>query len=227
MTTHDDDLPWPDDAVEVARIADAWGVKGWVRVEPYARDPKALLSSRRWFLQPPAGRSRPAGAPTLPGVLRITLVKEHGDGVIASAQEIPDRNTAEALRGARVFVSRASFPTAAQDEYYWVDLIGLEVVNRAGVLLGTVADLLDTGAHSVLRVQLPEGERAATSSSPEPEAAPETPPDEAAPAAPARRSRRKVPEAEPAERLIPFVAAYIDEVKLAERRILVDWEADY
>jgi len=140
MTTHDDDLPWPDDAVEVARIADAWGVKGWVRVEPYARDPKALFSSRRWFLQPPAG------APSLPGVLRITLAKEHGDGVIASAQEIPDRNTAEALKGARVFVSRASFPTAAQDEYYWVDLIGLEVINRAGVLLGTVADLLDTGA---------------------------------------------------------------------------------
>jgi len=229
MTTHDDDLPWPDDAVEVARIADAWGVKGWVRVEPYARDPKALLSSRRWFLQPPAGRPRPAGAPTLPSVLRITLAKEHGDGVIASAQEVPDRNTAEALKGARVFVSRASFPTAAQDEYYWVDLIGLEVVNRAGVLLGTVTDLLDTGAHSVLRVQLPESERAAASPASEAEAvpAPAPAPDEAAPAAPARRSRRKVPEAEPAERLIPFVAAYIDEVKLAERRILVDWEADY
>jgi 16S rRNA processing protein RimM len=231
MTPHDDDLPWPDDAVEVARIGDAWGVKGWVRVEPYARDPKALLSSRRWFLQPPAGRPRPAGAPMLPSVLCITLAKEHGDGVIASAQEIPDRNTAEALKGARVFVSRASFPAAAQDEYYWVDLIGLEVVNRAGVLLGTVTDLLDTGAHSVLRVQLPEGERAAASPALESESvpapAPAPAPDEAAPAAPARRSRRKVPEAEPAERLIPFVAAYIDEVRLAERRILVDWEADY
>ena len=52
---------------------------------------------------------------------------------------MPDRNAAEALRGARVFVPRSSFPTAGDDEYYWVDLIGLAVVNREGVALGTRA----------------------------------------------------------------------------------------
>ena len=47
------DANFPADAIEVARILDAWGVKGWIRVQPYAKDPQALFSSRRWFLRPP------------------------------------------------------------------------------------------------------------------------------------------------------------------------------
>lgn len=146
------DATWPDDAVEVARVLDAWGIKGWLRIQPHAGDPQALLAARRWFLQPPADRPRPAGAAPLPPVLNITLVKEHGDGLVASAREVADRNGAEALRGARIFVPRASFPKTADDEFYWVDLIGLEVVNRDGAALGRVEELFDTGAHSVLRV---------------------------------------------------------------------------
>ena len=115
--------------------------------------------------------------------------------VVASAQEVADRDAAEALRGAAVFVSRASFPSAGDDEYYWVDLIGLAVVNREGDLLGHVTGLIDTGAHSVLRVR-----RA----------------DAAADAA-----------VEAAERLIPFVAAYVDSVDLAAGQIRVDWGLDY
>jgi 16S rRNA processing protein RimM len=76
--------------------------------------------------------------------------------VVAQAQDIDDRSAAEALKGTRIFVSRASFPTADPDEYYWIDLIGLAVVNHQGEHLGTVAGLLDTGPHCVLRVT-PEG----------------------------------------------------------------------
>ncbi len=69
---------------------------------------------------------------------------------MASAHEVDDRNAAEALRGARIFVPRSSFPTANTDEYYWVDLIGLDVVNREGVALGQVRELLSTGPQTVL-----------------------------------------------------------------------------
>jgi 16S rRNA processing protein RimM len=197
-----DELSWPDDAVEVGRIIDAWGIKGAFKVQPFSADPQALFSSRRWFLQPalPApGKgvavARGAKPMPLPPLLKITSAKEHGDMVVASAQDIPDRNAAEALKGARVFISRQSFPTADPDEFYWVDLIGLSVLNREGVLLGTVTDLLDTGAHCVLRVRRPD-------------AAADAPPDEA-------------------ERLIPFVGAYVDEVDLPGKRLLVDWGLDY
>lgn len=189
-TTADDEVAWPDDAVEVARIVDAWGIKGGLKVAPYAAKPEALFSTKRWFLRPPEQRVLPAGT-SFPRLLRIVTAKEHGDGVVATAHEVPDRNAAEALKGARIFVSRSSFPSAAAGEYYWVDLLGLEVLNREGQPLGRVVDLLDTGAHSVLRL-----ESAGTDGKAE-------------------------------ERLIPFVAAYIDEVDLPGRRIRVDWGLDY
>lgn len=137
----------PADAIEVGRIADAWGIKGWFKVLPYSADPEALFSSKRWYLQPAE-----KGAKTFSGTVRLAIkeAKEHSDSVVACAHDVPDRNAAEALRGARIFVPRSSFPTAAADEYYWVDLIGLGVVNREGVELGTVRELLSTGPQTVL-----------------------------------------------------------------------------
>ena len=149
---------WPEDAVEVGRILDAWGVKGWVRIQPFATDPQALFSSRRWFLKPPEanGPKRPASAGAIPSTLKISQVKHHGDGVVALAQDVDSRDAAESLRGARIFIARSSFPSADPDEFYWVDLIGLSVVNLQGETLGTVVGLIDTGPHSVLRI-VPEG----------------------------------------------------------------------
>jgi 16S rRNA processing protein RimM len=187
---------FPEDAVEVGRVIGAWGVKGWIKVQPFADDPQALFSSKRWFLQPPEGPS-PQPAAGWPTVLRISQAREHGEGIVAGVHELVDRNAAEALRGARIFISRSSFPTAGDDEFYWVDLIGLDVVNRQGEPLGRVIGLLDTGAHSVLRV-LPQ--------------------DMAAQGAAAKPSD---------ERLIPFVGAYVDRVDLEARRIVVDWGLDY
>ncbi|WP_332814868.1 ribosome maturation factor RimM [Ramlibacter sp.] len=178
----------PADAVEVGRIHDAWGIKGWFKVQPHSASPEALFSSRRWYLQPPERVVKPAFAGTV--LLRVREAKEHSDSVVASAHEVGDRAAAEALKGARIFVPRSSFPTPADDEYYWVDLIGLDVVNREGVALGTVRDLLATGPQTVLVVGYEAGGR-------------------------------------PAERMIPFVSAYVDQVDIAGRRVTVDWQPDY
>ncbi|MGA0572462.1 ribosome maturation factor RimM [Variovorax sp. VNK109] len=137
----------PADAIEVGRIGDAWGIKGWFRIIPYSAAPEALFSSKRWFLQP-AER----GAKAFTGTVKLPIreAKEHSDSVVASAHGVDDRNAAELLKGARIFIPRSSFPTAADDEYYWVDLIGLRVVNRESVELGVVRDLLSTGPQTVL-----------------------------------------------------------------------------
>jgi 16S rRNA processing protein RimM len=137
----------PADAIEVGRILDAWGIKGWFKVLSYSAHPEALFSSRRWYLQPAE-----KGAKTFSGTLGLAIreVKEHSGTVVATAQEVDSRDAAEALRGARIFVPRSSFPRADKDEYYWVDLIGLDVVNREGVALGTVRELLSTGPQAVL-----------------------------------------------------------------------------
>ena len=137
----------PADAIEIGRIADAWGIKGWFKVLSHSADPEALFSSKRWYLQP-AEKGLKTFSGTL--LLRIREAKDHSGTVVATAQDVDDRDAAEALRGARVFVPRSSFPSAGVDEYYWVDLIGLAVVNRENVELGTVKELLSTGPQTVL-----------------------------------------------------------------------------
>jgi 16S rRNA processing protein RimM len=217
-------LSWPEDAIEVGRILGAWGIKGGIKVLPFAADPQALFSAKRWFLKPaesakppsPAASVNPlkpgkaavipahktpaqkaALAAPLPFALNVQGVRDQGDAIVATAPEIPDRDAAEAMKGVRVFVSRSTFPAPDPDEFYWIDLIGLSVSNREGVALGDVIGLIDTGPHCVLRVK---------------------------PAA----ASGDVP-AEPAadERLIPFVEAYVDSVDIAGRRIVVDWGLDY
>lgn len=173
----------PADAIEVGKIADAWGIKGWFKVLPHSAQPEALFSSKRWFLQLPGGNT---------GAFRLAIreAREHSDCIVATSDDIPDRNAAEALRGARVFVPRSSFPTAGIDEYYWVDLIGLAVVNREGGVLGSVRELLAGGSQTTLVLDAEE-------------------------------------DGKPVERMVPFVAKFIDNVDLAGRIITVDWQADY
>jgi len=137
-----------DDLHEVGRILGAWGVKGWIKVQPHADDPTALLEARRWTLT----RANDARPDADPGSLTILHARRHGEFVLAQAAGIADRDAADALRGRRVSLARSAFPQPPTDAYYWVDLIGLPVVNREGVALGTVVGLLETGAHEVLRV---------------------------------------------------------------------------
>ena len=190
----------PADAVEVGRILDAWGIKGWFKVLPHSASPEALFSCPDWFLLPPerkAGLRRPteaatdAGDWTQPLRLRVREVKDHSDSVVGCSDDIADRNAAESLKGARVFVPRSGFPTPDEGEFYWVYLIGLHVRNPQGEALGRVVDLLDTGPQSVLRCEHPGA------------------------------------DGKPVERLIPFVSAFVDQVDTAARRITVDWQPDY
>jgi 16S rRNA processing protein RimM len=139
----------PDDLIQVGRILDAWGVKGWFKVQAYSTQPDALFNAKHWFLKSDGPKP---GARTL----KVLSVREHGEGIVASADGITDRSGAEALRGWELWVSRSDFPRTGADEYYWIDLIGLDVINREGQALGRVIGLIETGPHAVLRI-LPPG----------------------------------------------------------------------
>lgn len=177
----------PPDAIEVGRIQDAWGVKGWFKVLAHSADPQALFSSKRWFLLP-----SDRGAKIFEGcvLLPVREAKDHSGVVVACSHEVPDRSAAESLKGVRIFVPRSSFPTPVLGEYYWVDLIGLHVLNREGLALGEVKELLHTGPQTLLVLGYEQDGKAL-------------------------------------ERLIPFVAAFVDDVDLGGRKIKVDWQLDY
>jgi len=182
--------PIPDDLVLVGHISGAYGINGWVRVKPYSSDADALLHAKTWWLSKSA---REAGLHDVD----MMQARSQGDDVVAQLMGVADRDAAEALQGATVQIRRSHFPALNEDEFYWVDLIGLEVVNLMGAPLGTVTDLLDNGAHPILRVTVRQEQDAAA------------------------------PGKAPGELLIPFVDRVVTAVDQQQKKITVDWELDY
>jgi 16S rRNA processing protein RimM len=138
-------IPIPDDLVLVGHVTGAFGIQGWVRIKPYSADADALLHAKTWWLDKPDLRD-----------VDMMQAKTHGEDVVAQLMGVADRNAAEALKGTAVQIRRSHFPPLSNDEFYWVDLIGLTVENLQGESLGTVNDLMDNGAHPILRVTVPE-----------------------------------------------------------------------
>ncbi len=136
---------WPSDAIEVGRVIGAYGLRGQIKVAPLAAVPEALLRAATWWLE--------HGLPVSKRYSISTRGRKLQAGAVAASIEgVDDRTQAEAFKGATVFISRAEFPAAKEGEFYWIDLIGLSVVNKQGITLGIVVGLLDTGAQGVLRV---------------------------------------------------------------------------
>jgi 16S rRNA processing protein RimM len=134
----------PDDLVLVGHVIGAYGIQGWIRIKVYSTDADALLHARTWWLDKPGLRD-----------VDVLQVRMQGDDVVAQLMGVVDRNAAEALKGASVQVRRSHFPPLADDEFYWIDLIGLAVENLRGEPLGVVGDLMDNGAHPILRIVAP------------------------------------------------------------------------
>ena len=141
---------------------------------------------------------------------------------MATVDGIDSRTEAETLKGFQIYIPRSSFPTPEEDEYYWVDLIGLSVHNREGVLLGTVRELLAAGPQTTL-VLSPNSQLAP------PSKLEKTNESHIANSAQAKAGKVAKHRTEPKhpDILIPFVSHYIDKVDLQVRTISVDWQADY
>lgn len=138
----------------VGQIATAHGVRGLVKLRSYTADPAAIvdyaplcdLTGRRQF--------------------KLRLVGEAGDQLLAAIDGVGDRDEAMALRGLRLYVPRERLPEPADDEeFYHVDLIGLDVVTVAGEPFGRVVAVADHGAGDVVEIARP-GEVAASVAAP-------------------------------------------------------------
>ncbi len=142
----------PSDLVLVGHVLDAQGIKGLVKIKPYSKEPLALLSASLVWL------SKPSALADLARPMTVKTAKEHSGQILLALEDIDDRDQALTLKGSAVYVRRADFPKEEDDSYYWVDLIGLPVVNEQGQSLGLVVDLMDNGAQSILCVSL-EGQK--------------------------------------------------------------------
>ncbi|MCA1978389.1 MAG: ribosome maturation factor RimM [Thiobacillus sp.] len=127
----------------MGRVAAPFGVKGWVKLQPFSEDPGALMDFESWRI----GRGEQQRHYT------VEAVQDHGNALVAKLEGVDDRDAAYALRGQEISVAREALPPPEENAFYWSDLVGLTVVNLQGVELGKVDSLMETGAHDVLVVK--------------------------------------------------------------------------
>jgi 16S rRNA processing protein RimM len=132
-----------DSLMEMGHIGGPYGVKGWLRVVPYTAELAALLEYAPWYLCS-KGEWKP---------VEVLQGKPHGKGLVVQLAQCNNREQAAALSGTKIGVYRSQFPDTKANEYYWSDLIGLQVINRDGTVLGIVDHLIETGANDVLVVK--------------------------------------------------------------------------
>ena len=130
----------------MGRVSAPFGVRGWIKVQPFTATAANLVSYTAWWL------GRGGGWLKYP----VADVQVHGRSVVAQLEGCEDREAAARFRGMQVAIPRDALPTTDANEFYWADLIGLKVVNSAARDLGQVVRILETGANDVLVV---EGER--------------------------------------------------------------------
>jgi 16S rRNA processing protein RimM len=132
--------------VILGKVGAVFGVRGWVKLWSYTDPPANLLEYNELELGQ-SGSWAPA---------RLVEARPHGEALVGRFEGVEDRDGAAALVGAELAVAREALLPPGEGEYYWTDLVGLEVVNRAGVHLGRVREMMATGANDVMVV---EGER--------------------------------------------------------------------
>jgi 16S rRNA processing protein RimM len=189
----------PDDLIELGRIISAYGVRGWVKIQPHSAQGTVLRAAPVWWLAAPVA---PQAKPAALVAHKVKQVRPQGATIVADLEGVGERDLAESLRGYTVFVSRLHFPKAQTDEFYWVDLVGCRVFGEAG-LLGVVNEVVDNGAHALLKVHRLQEQAAG-------------PPLALLDA-----------KGKPQEMLVPFVAAHVQHVDIVARRIDTDWPLDF
>jgi len=128
----------------LGRVVGAFGVRGEIKLESWTEPRSAIFRYQPWILRSPNGQET-----TLEGARG----RDTGKHLVARFPGIDDRDTVEAMHGTEVFVARSALPPPQPDEYYWVDLEGLDVKTVEGVALGQVSHLFSTGANDVLVVR--------------------------------------------------------------------------
>lgn len=137
----------PADLLVVGRLGAVHGIKGWLKAYSYTSPPDNLLGYRQLWMRPGGD----AEAPWRP--LGMTAGRRQGKILIVHLEGVDSPEQAQPLTGCELAVDRHALPDLDAGDYYWYQLQGLAVETLAGVRLGRVDHLLETGANDVLVVR--------------------------------------------------------------------------
>jgi len=127
----------------MARISGPYGVKGWIKIQPFTVDIHQLLNKKEWLI----------GDEKLSISYPIETSKIHGNTIVAKLLNVDDRDAAFGLKNKTILVPKDELPALEKGEYYWNDLMGHKVINQQKEHLGVVQTFLETGANDVLVVK--------------------------------------------------------------------------
>jgi len=135
----------PDDYILLGEISGVSGLKGWVKVFSHTSPRLQITEYKQWFLQKKGSDQWQS--------VKLKGGKAQGKNIIASIEGVQYRDQAEALIGSKIAVSSDQLEKLSEGEYYWKDLIGLDVENTEGDKLGKIDWLFNTGSNDVITVK--------------------------------------------------------------------------
>jgi len=132
------------DRILVGKVVGAHGIRGNIKVHSFAESKAVFETGEGIAVGLPDGSSQ---------LLKIVWVQPHGKGLLMHLESVTDRDQAEKLVGANLFADKASLPSPEEDTYYWFDLIGLQVVDTAGTVLGRLDSIIPTPGNDIYVVK--------------------------------------------------------------------------
>ncbi|MDR4516429.1 MAG: ribosome maturation factor RimM [Nitrosomonas sp.] len=131
----------------MGHVINAFGILGWIKVQPYTNEIDGLLEYKTWWLGQENNHWNE---------MQVITARINGNTLHVKLKECDDRDHALQLKGMQIAVPRNELPDLPENGehgYYWSDLIGAEVVNLNSEKLGTVTGLIETGSNDILRVK--------------------------------------------------------------------------
>ncbi len=131
-----------NDRVILGNLGKVYGIKGWLKVNSHTDPAHQILDYQPWQIKINHEWQ----------TIEITDGKAHGKGVVVQLPDLNDREIAKTFTGCDIAVFKDQLPDLSDDEFYWRDLIGMQVDTICGKNLGIIEEILETGANDVLVV---------------------------------------------------------------------------
>ncbi|WOT04326.1 ribosome maturation factor RimM [Shewanella youngdeokensis] len=129
--------------VILGKLGSSYGIKGWLKITTYTDSVEGIFDYSPWLLKV-EGEWRE---------VKVLQWRMQGKAVVACLEGVETRDQAQALTNCEIAVTTEQMEDLPEDEFYWRDLIGCEVVNTKGYNMGKVQEIVETGSNDVLLVK--------------------------------------------------------------------------
>ncbi|KAB0290575.1 ribosome maturation factor RimM [Vibrio fortis] len=132
-----------DEKIVMGKFGATYGIRGWLKVFSYTDNAESIFDYTPWYINQKGKWVE----------FNVESWKRHNKGMVCKLEGLEVREEAHTLTNFEIAVDPASLPELSEDEFYWRELFGMQVVTTKGYSLGEVTDLLETGSNDVLVVK--------------------------------------------------------------------------